>query len=46
MSAMQATVSCGLSQVSVTARMSTVLEINNSLSDAVLLHFTLQLQQH
>ena len=33
---MQATVSCGLSQVSVTARMSIVLEINKSLSDAVL----------
>ena len=36
MSAMQATVSCGLSQVSVTARMSIVLDINKSLSDAVL----------
>ena len=35
MSAMHATVSCGLSQVSVTARMSIVLEINKSLSDAV-----------
>ena len=36
MSAMQAAVSCGLSQVSVTARMSIVLEINKSLSGAAL----------
>ena len=36
MSAMHSTVSCGLSQVSVTARMSIVLEINKPLSDAVL----------
>ena len=36
MSAMHSTVSCGLGQASVTARMSIVLEINKSLSDAVL----------
>ncbi len=36
MSAMHAAVSCGLSQVSVTARMSIVLEVNKSVSEAVL----------
>ena len=36
MSAMHDTVSCGPSQVSVTARMYIVLEINKSLSDVVL----------